>query len=86
MIQTMLELCDGWYSIPCLPDEVITAQVQKKRLRVGQKIITCGAQILGSQEPCSPLEVVAVVNFLFLFHCLFVCSLASACVQDADDS
>ncbi|AWO98781.1 putative breast cancer type 2 susceptibility protein -like [Scophthalmus maximus] len=49
-------LTDGWYAIKALLDEALTAMLHKGRLAVGGKLIMCGAQLVGSQEACSPLE------------------------------
>ncbi|XP_053728706.1 breast cancer type 2 susceptibility protein [Synchiropus splendidus] len=49
-------LTDGWYSIKAQLDEPLTAMLHKGRLAVGGKLIINGAQMLGSQEACSPLE------------------------------
>lgn len=49
-------LTDGWYAIRAQLDEALTAMLHRGRLAVGAKIITHGAQLLGSQDACSPLE------------------------------
>nr|XP_020490522.1 breast cancer type 2 susceptibility protein [Labrus bergylta] len=49
-------LTDGWYSIKAQLDEPLTAMLQKGRLYVGGKLIIHGAQLVGSQDACSPLE------------------------------
>ncbi|XP_060902997.1 breast cancer type 2 susceptibility protein [Labrus mixtus] len=49
-------LTDGWYSIKAQLDEPLTAMLQKGRLYVGGKLIVHGAQLVGSQDACSPLE------------------------------
>ncbi|KAM6987406.1 breast cancer type 2 susceptibility protein [Tautogolabrus adspersus] len=49
-------LTDGWYSIKAQLDEPLTAMLQKGRLSVGGKLIIHGAQLVGSQDACSPLE------------------------------
>ena len=59
--QAMLEVTDGWYSLPCKPDPALQDLIGRKRLAVGEKIITTGAELAGSQEACSPLEVGVVV-------------------------
>lgn len=60
--QKLLELTDGWYSIPCQPDSALQDLIDRKKLTVGQKIVTSGAELTGSQDPCSPLEVNNVTN------------------------
>lgn len=49
-------LTDGWYAIKAQLDEPLTAMLLKGRLAVGVKLITHGAQLVGSQDACSPLE------------------------------
>ncbi|XP_044058562.1 breast cancer type 2 susceptibility protein isoform X2 [Siniperca chuatsi] len=49
-------LTDGWYAIKAQLDEPLTAMLHKGRLAVGGKLIVHGAQLMGSQDACSPLE------------------------------
>ncbi|KAM9359601.1 breast cancer type 2 susceptibility protein [Symphorus nematophorus] len=49
-------LTDGWYAIKAQLDEPLTAMLHKGRLAVGGKLIVHGAQLVGSQDACSPLE------------------------------
>ncbi|XP_016130473.1 breast cancer type 2 susceptibility protein isoform X1 [Sinocyclocheilus grahami] len=49
-------LTDGWYSIKGLLDPPLSAMVNKGRLRIGDKIVSSGAELVGSQEACPPLE------------------------------
>ncbi|KAM9852862.1 breast cancer type 2 susceptibility protein [Aulostomus maculatus] len=49
-------LTDGWYAIKTQLDDPLTAMLHKGRLAVGGKLIIHGAQLVGSQEACSPLE------------------------------
>lgn len=49
-------LTDGWYAIKAQLDEPLTAMLHKRRLVVGGKLIIHGAQLVGSQDACSPLE------------------------------
>ncbi|XP_075892594.1 breast cancer type 2 susceptibility protein [Nelusetta ayraudi] len=49
-------LTDGWYAIKAQLDEPLTAMLLKGRLAIGGKLITHGAQLVGSQDACSPLE------------------------------
>lgn len=49
-------LTDGWYAIKAQLDEPLTAMLHMGQLAVGGKLITCGAQLVGSQDACSPLE------------------------------
>uniref|UniRef100_H3AGP4 Tower domain-containing protein n=1 Tax=Latimeria chalumnae TaxID=7897 RepID=H3AGP4_LATCH len=52
----VIETTDGWYGIKVLLDPPLTVLVQRGRLSVGCKIITHGAEIIGSQDACTPLE------------------------------
>ncbi|CAN8006278.1 unnamed protein product, partial [Ixodes hexagonus] len=52
-----VELTDGWYSLRAELDEPLCKQVSEKRIFVGQKLITSGAEIIGSADACTPLEV-----------------------------
>ncbi|XP_047451160.1 breast cancer type 2 susceptibility protein [Mugil cephalus] len=49
-------LTDGWYAIKAQLDEPLTAMLRKGRLAVGGKLIIHGAQLVGSQDACPPLE------------------------------
>lgn len=49
-------LTDGWYAIKAQLDEPLTTMLHKDRLVVGGKLIIHGAQLVGSQDACSPLE------------------------------
>ncbi|XP_015241885.1 PREDICTED: breast cancer type 2 susceptibility protein isoform X2 [Cyprinodon variegatus] len=49
-------LTDGWYAIKAQLDEPLTAMLHKGRLAVGGKLMIHGAQLVGSQDACSPLE------------------------------
>uniref|UniRef100_A0A8C7YLQ7 Tower domain-containing protein n=1 Tax=Oryzias sinensis TaxID=183150 RepID=A0A8C7YLQ7_9TELE len=49
-------LTDGWYAIKAQLDQPLTAMLNKGLLAVGGKLITHGAQLVGSQDACPPLE------------------------------
>ncbi|XP_066225203.1 breast cancer type 2 susceptibility protein [Saccopteryx leptura] len=51
-----VELTDGWYAVKAQLDAPLSALVQRGRLAVGQKIITHGAELVGSPNACAPLE------------------------------
>ncbi|XP_014892348.1 breast cancer type 2 susceptibility protein [Poecilia latipinna] len=51
-----VRLTDGWYAIKAQLDEPLTAMLHKGRLAVGGKLLIHGAQLMGSQDGCSPLE------------------------------
>ncbi|XP_048454164.1 breast cancer type 2 susceptibility protein isoform X2 [Rhincodon typus] len=52
----VVEVTDGWYGIKALLDLPLTSLLQKRRLVVGQKIVVHGAELIGSQDACTPLE------------------------------
>nr|XP_047904033.1 breast cancer type 2 susceptibility protein [Anser cygnoides] len=52
----IIEVTDGWYGIRALLDPPIKAFLRRRRLRVGQKIIVHGAELVGAQNGCTPLE------------------------------
>ncbi|KAG1690963.1 Breast cancer type 2 susceptibility [Nymphon striatum] len=54
--QFSIEATDGWYSIPVMIDDFLSNLIQKHKLCVGQKIITHGAELVGFDAACSPLE------------------------------
>ena len=57
VFQMLLELTDGWYSIKAQIDVPLTDLVQHGKITVGQKICVSGAELVGSDDACSPLEV-----------------------------
>lgn len=52
-----VEVTEGWYSLPAILDPPLKYMVQSGRITVGTKIITCGAELVGSAEPCHPLDI-----------------------------
>ncbi|NWY04451.1 BRCA2 protein, partial [Nothoprocta ornata] len=52
----VIEVTDGWYGIRALLDPPLRAFVRRGRLAVGQKIVVHGAELVGSQDACAPLE------------------------------
>nr|XP_006125376.1 breast cancer type 2 susceptibility protein isoform X2 [Pelodiscus sinensis] len=53
----IIEVTDGWYCIRALLDPPLQALLHGRRLTVGQKIIVHGAELVGSQDACTPLEI-----------------------------
>ncbi|XP_061682566.1 breast cancer type 2 susceptibility protein [Syngnathoides biaculeatus] len=49
-------LTDGWYAIKAQLDEPLTILLREGRLAVGGKLIVHSAQLVGSEDPCIPLE------------------------------
>ncbi|XP_069825997.1 breast cancer type 2 susceptibility protein isoform X2 [Dendropsophus ebraccatus] len=52
----VIEVTDGWYGIKALLDPALTSLLKKGRLFIGQKIIVHGAELVGSEDACTPLE------------------------------
>uniref|UniRef100_A0A7M4FUI4 BRCA2 DNA repair associated n=1 Tax=Crocodylus porosus TaxID=8502 RepID=A0A7M4FUI4_CROPO len=52
----IIEVTDSWYSIRAVLDLPLKVLLQRRRLTVGQKIIVHGAELVGSQNACTPLE------------------------------
>lgn len=53
---TIIWLTDGWYAIKGLLDLPLSAMLNKGRLKVGDKVVVNGAELVGCQEACPPLE------------------------------
>lgn len=53
-----LELSDGWYGIrtSCL-DVVLSKAIRNGKIKVGTKLVIQGAELVGMEEGCTPLEV-----------------------------
>ncbi|XP_078684329.1 uncharacterized protein LOC144917871 [Branchiostoma floridae x Branchiostoma belcheri] len=57
--ETIIELTDGWYGVRAALDPPLARLVESKRISVGQKLCVSGAELVGSQDACSPLEAPA---------------------------
>ncbi|XP_025112817.1 uncharacterized protein LOC112575292 isoform X3 [Pomacea canaliculata] len=53
----MMEVTDGWYRIWAKPDPALQQLIDRKKIKIGRKIITTGAELAGSHDSCSPLEI-----------------------------
>ena len=53
----MILMTDGWYSIRVLLDEYLQHLVNSGKIFIGQKLYIQGAELLGSDQAVSPLEV-----------------------------
>jgi hypothetical protein len=51
-----VEVTDGWYSLPGILDPPLQYMVHCRKLSVGTKIVTYGAELVGSADGCHPLE------------------------------
>ncbi|CAN9511619.1 unnamed protein product [Ophioblennius macclurei] len=49
-------LSDGWYQVRAQLDRPLSTMLRRGRLAVGTKLMVHGAQLVGSQEACPPLE------------------------------
>ncbi|XP_041464014.1 uncharacterized protein LOC121415003 [Lytechinus variegatus] len=52
-----LELTDGWYSISTIIDTPLANYVRSGKILCGTKLCIYGAELIGSQDACSPLEI-----------------------------
>uniref|UniRef100_A0A8C5R1C1 Tower domain-containing protein n=1 Tax=Leptobrachium leishanense TaxID=445787 RepID=A0A8C5R1C1_9ANUR len=52
----IIEVTDGWYGIKAFLDPALTTLLRQGKLFTGQKIITHGAELVGSDDACAPLE------------------------------
>ncbi|KAM7179829.1 breast cancer type 2 susceptibility protein isoform 2-T2 [Macrochelys suwanniensis] len=52
----VIEVTDGWYGVRALLDPPLQVLLHGRRLTVGQKIIVHGAELVGCQDACTPLE------------------------------
>ncbi|XP_056417862.1 breast cancer type 2 susceptibility protein isoform X2 [Hyla sarda] len=52
----VIEVTDGWYGIKALLDPALTSLLKNGRMFIGQKIMVHGAELVGSEDACTPLE------------------------------
>ena len=52
----MIELSDGWYSLPAKLDYTLQRHLSREKIFLGLKIAVCGAELLGVEDPCQPLD------------------------------
>ncbi|KAI8495312.1 Breast cancer 2, early onset [Branchiostoma belcheri] len=57
--ETIIELTDGWYGVRAALDPPLVRLVESKCISLGQKLCVSGAELVGSQDACSPLEAPA---------------------------
>ena len=58
----VIEVTDGWYGIRATLDRPLTRLLHDGKITVGQKLFVYGAELIGSEQAVSPLEV----HFRFL--------------------
>ncbi|XP_075988810.1 BRCA2, DNA repair associated [Anticarsia gemmatalis] len=51
-----LLLTDGWYTIRCVIDNMLSQLVRTRKITVGCKIVTSGAELTGSEQAVAPWE------------------------------
>ena len=57
LLQDWLEVTDGWFAVKAALDDPLKELVATGRLRVGDKIVTYGAELTGVDDGCPPLQV-----------------------------
>ena len=62
----LIELTDGWYSMISIltEDNPLSQFIMSKKIVVGTKLITYGAELLNMCQPCSPLEAPSYQNLI----------------------
>lgn len=53
----IIEVTDGWYGIRATLDRPLTRLLHDRKIVVGQKLFVYGAELIGSEQAVSPLEV-----------------------------
>ncbi|XP_014779964.1 breast cancer type 2 susceptibility protein [Octopus bimaculoides] len=64
-----IEVTDGWYSLKMILDNQIMNLVANKKIRVGQKLCICKAELVGSEEAFNPLEAYSQVQLKVNGNC-----------------
>lgn len=59
-MSTVIELTDGWYSVNAVLDAPLTNLLSKGKIFEGLKLCINGAELVGSDQAVSPLEVIYV--------------------------
>ena len=55
--QKVILMTDGWYSVRVQLDEHLQNLVKERKIYIGQKLYIQGAELRGSDQAVSPLEV-----------------------------
>lgn len=68
-----LMLTDGWYFIKATIDNMLSKLVYDGKIVVGNKIVTCGAELVNCEQGIAPWEVSYTLSLLLLsFYSLFL--------------
>lgn len=79
-LQVTVELSDGWYCIPAKLDVPLLDLINRRRIQTGHKLCTTGAELVGSQDPCTPLEVRPGLCTCLRLYVIYLCD-SNSCQQ-----
>ena len=68
----MVEVTDGWYSIPAKLDYHLIDKIRCRKIEIGCKLFVCGAEINISEQHGHPLEVIMYLCIASV-ECTTVC-------------
>lgn len=66
-------MTDGWYCIRVQLDQYLRSLVKEGKIFTGQKLYIQGAELVGSDQAASPLEVTRQPNICSLALCGLSC-------------
>jgi BRCA2, oligonucleotide/oligosaccharide-binding, domain 1/BRCA2, helical len=52
----IVEITDGWYSMPAFPDAILCEFIEKQKIQTGTKLLISNATISGFEEGMDPLD------------------------------
>ena len=64
-----MKLTDGWYEIGAVLDKALIKLADNGRIKLGTKLVICSAELVGSDEACSPLEAPASAALKISANC-----------------
>lgn len=64
-----LLLTDGWYTVKAIIDRMLSALVCSKKIVVGTKLATCGAELLNCEQGVSPWEDTSSIRLKIHGNC-----------------
>ncbi|KAL7461726.1 hypothetical protein ACHAXS_002141, partial [Conticribra weissflogii] len=56
LTEVRLELTDGWYSLPAAVDSFLLRLIERRKIKVGSKLMICNAQLVGADDGVDPLD------------------------------